>query len=34
VKLPAEIGGAPVLALEHQLDVGALVERLGPPVLA
>lgn len=28
VKLPPRIGGAPVLALEHHVDVGALVSRL------
>lgn len=27
-RLPAEIGGAPVLALEHRLEVGELVRRL------
>jgi tetraacyldisaccharide 4'-kinase len=34
VKLPARVGGAPVLALEHRVDVRALVSRLaaaGPP---
>ena len=31
VKLPAAIGGAPVLALEHRLEVAALCERLPPP---
>jgi tetraacyldisaccharide 4'-kinase len=30
VKLPATIGAAPVLVLDHHLDVGALVDRLLP----